>query len=672
MANFAQFADAVKVRFEKLEALGLFKVELSKDEIWDAYMNAFPAGTNEMFRERREYDCNTCKQFLRTAGGVVAIDTDGSLLTVWDVQVEGYYQEVADKMNELVKSAQIRGKFYHYETRVGMKETRNLSPASDKVEVYNHFYTPLASGSVRNKDDIATLLGKQRANKEVLLRTLEDLTLESAETILELIAQNSLYRGEEHKRTIELFVRLKKAFDKAENKDTFAWVESQKLGEASKIRNTVIGTLMDDLSHGVDLERAVKSFETKVAPHNYKRPTALVTPAMINKAQEKVQELGLMDSLSRRYAVASDLTINNVLFADRSVKPAMNVFEELAATSVGKKQSFDKVEEVSISDFLTKVLPTAESLEVLLENQHSSNLVSVIAPAVADAPNLMKWGNPFSWSYNGEVTDSIKERVKAAGGTVDGELRVSLSWHNGDDLDLSVHEPSGDRLYFGNRSHKSTNGGQLDVDMNAGGPSNPRDPVENIIYPRGRQQAPGDYRVVVHNYNKRDRTNPEGFEVELEYKGEIFTFAQPSNPRDDERVAVVNFNISKDGVMTLTNSIGHTKQSTEVWGLETEKFQKVTMVMNSPNHWDGEETGNKHVFFVLQGCANPDSTRGFYNEYLRTGLEEHRKVFELLAGKTKVQPSDDQLSGVGFSSTNRNKVVVKVTGKVARTLKVVF
>ena len=53
----------------------------------------------------------------------------------------------------------------------------------------------------------------------------------------------------------------------------------------ARFRNTVIGTLVQDLSAGVDLEVAVKSYETKVAPQNYKRPTALITKAMVESAK---------------------------------------------------------------------------------------------------------------------------------------------------------------------------------------------------------------------------------------------------------------------------------------------------------------------------------------------------------------------------------------------------
>ena len=96
------------------------------------------------------------------------------------------------------------------------------------------------------------------------------------------------------------------------------------------------------------------------------------------------------------------------------------------------------------------------------------------------------------------------------------------------------------------------------------------------------------------------------------------------------------------------------------------------MIMNSPNHWDGEETGNKHLFFILDNCKNPESVRGFYNEYLRSDLNKHRKVFEVLASQLKAEYSDEQLSGVGISSTLSKELVLKVTGKTSRVKKVKF
>lgn len=74
----------------------------------------------------------------------------------------------------------------------------------------------------------------------------------------------------------------------------------------------------------------------------------------------------------------------------------------------------------------------------------------------------------------------------------------------------------------------------------------------------------------------------------------------------------------------------------------------------------------------LDDCKNPEPVRGFFNEYLNSELTPHRKVFEVLADKMKTPYQEHQLSGLGFSSTMRNSVIVKVDGTFSRTLKVNF
>ena len=70
--------------------------------------------------------------------------------------------------------------------------------------------------------------------------------------------------------------------------------------------------------------------------------------------------------------------------------------------------------------------------------------------------------------------------------------------------------------------------------------------------------------------------------------------------------------------------------------------------------------GNKHTFFILHGAKNDEPTRGIYNEFLHPRLEPHRKVFEVIGDKTKCQPTDGQLSGLGFSSTKRTNILIRV------------
>lgn len=242
-------------------------------------------------------------------------------------------------------------------------------------------------------------------------------------------------------------------------------------------------------------------------------------------------------------------------------------------------------------------------------------------------------------------------------------------------MDIHLHAKfekggSTEHVYFGNNYGRNSTA-RLDVDANRGMTNLLNNPVENITVPRIQDMPLGDYTVKVNSWSKRKDTDV-GFVVELEILGEVHTFTQTNAVRNGETIDVVTVRKAQNKPLEIIKSIGGTAIPVEVWGLTTNQFVNVSVVMNSPNHWDGEETGNKHVFFMLDNCVNPEGARGIYNEFLRPELYEHRKVFELVGAKMKTTFSENQLSGLGFSSTVPNHVVCRVKGQTERTFKLVI
>ena len=670
--DFNKFKQAVAKQFASMTNTPLFVVDVTGDDLWDTYLSSFPEGTNPIYRKRTEHDCSCCRQFIRNLGNVVTI-VKGKLVSIWDVDTgDDAYNAVAKALSDKVRAGHIDTIYRHYENSVGTY--KNFEQLVSGQQTWTHFFVNLPSCTVSAKESIPTLRGEARTAYALLRRAVDTISDEAIDTVLELIAQKSIYRGDEHLPLVTRFKIMKQQVTGSKSPlELTLWLESaQGSSTVNSIRNTVIGTLLVDLSEGVPLDRAVASFESKVAPANYKRPTAPVTKAMIASAKTKIEELGLTGALERRYATIDDISINDILFANGQARSTItkDVFDDLAATVPVKQKKLDKVEEVPIDKFIADILPTVTSMEVLVENRHAGNFVSLVAPVDPTAPGMFKWNNSFSWSYTGDMADSIKERVKQAGGNVTGELCCRLAWDYTDDLDFHMYEPGGGRIYYGNRRRQSPNGGTLDVDAN-GCDGVVQNPVENIAYDKLVRMAPGRYDLKVHNYKRRSAG--VGFEVEIDLLGEVWCLSYDKVVPQNMHINVAT--ITKDGQkVTVTPHLDSTQKVKRVWGVTTGTFVPVTVMLLSPNHWEssGSGAGNKHYFFMLEGCLNEGTARGFFNEYLKSELEPHRKVIEMVGAKMKTEKSDRQLSGLGFSSTSRNKLTCRITSSFTRNITITF
>ena len=679
--NFIRFRENFQKNFAEMteNATHLFEIDVDKDELWNLYLDSFPAGTNEFYRKRREYDCSCCRHFIKTIGNVVVID-DYRIKTVWDFETgSDTFNTVAKALSTYIKSHVVTNVYVGKLAKIGVKENFE-SLENGSIHKWEHLYMELPHKFVDvSNRSVGDIQGDYRDTKNVFKRSLDEISIESIEMVLEIIAQNSLYKGEEWKAVLSQFLHLKKEYDELPDnlKDNYTWVMSTRVGSVvGRIRNHSIGTLLVNLSEGMDLDTAVRKYEQIVAPSNYKRPKSIYTKKMLEAAKVTIEKLGYMDSLERRYAILDDITINNILFANRDSVNRMSsndIFDEMINEVPMDSKKFSRIEEVTIDSFVNNILPTAKDIEVFFENRHAINMVSLIAPKHRDSKTMFKWNNGFSWAYSGNITDSsMKENVKAAGGKIDGDLRFSIQWndedYNPNDFDAHCLEPTGTEIYFGNRGFRHHSSGMLDVDI-----INPvigNAAVENIVWSDKTRMPHGTYKMVVHCYSNRGGRS--GFKAEIEFDGQIHTFTYNKALRQNEFIRVAD--VMWDGVnFTIKDLIPSSVSSREVWNLTTNRFIPVSIVCYSPNYWDEQcGIGNKHYLFMLKNCINPEHPNGFYNEFLKQELVQHKRVFEALGGKMAVEDSNDQLSGLGFSSTRRNDLIVKVKGNTERIIKIKF
>ena len=659
-----------KLVHDRLRALlvdnEVFESNVPTELLWLEYLESFPAGTNPIYLTNTEHDCNCCRHFIKGIGTLVRLNGNG-LDTIWDtaaVQAPEPYRTVALALQKAIKNGGIKGIYrrtaanpsYGTESNVA-KDDRGI-PKRDvlgNMIVWNHFWSDSLPAHVMVAD--GEDVGRHQARMATFKRSCLELSAEAVRTVGTLIETNSIYRGTEFGGLVSSFAARQNDY-LSDPSDNLAALVALRHPAVAAFRTTVIGTLAGDLTAGTDLDEAVRIYEAKVAPSNYRRTSAVVTPQMVKAALKTISDLGIDGALTRRTAKISDVSIRDVIWADgvarQLMKPASNL-ESLLMSSVKKKPVSipnGASTTISLDQFVQHVLPSATGVEMLVKPGHLNNLMVLTAPVEDDSPNIFSWNNRFAWHYAGGVTDSIKQRVKEAGGNVEGEVRVSLSWFNTDDLDLHMYS-GGRHVYFRNRTDL---GAELDVDMNAF--STTRTPVENIYWKKAQD---GVFKFKVHNFRLRERCDT-GFSIQVEGFGATETFTYDKMVEDDSTVSCFDL-IVRNGSIELKDvnpALKPENRTRTRWGLTSGDFVRVQTVMNSPNYWEGSAVGNKHVFFVIPDVACDEEVRGLYNEFLGSKFSLHRKVFELIGEKTRCTPAAGHMAGLGFSSTVPNTVDLRV------------
>jgi len=687
--QFSQFTEVIRKQYHNMQKTGkLFTVAIGRDELWKHYLASFPKGTDPMVYVATQHNCDSCKRFIKAIAGVVIIK-DNKLVSIWDVEATGKYKVVAENMRNIIETSKIANKFCLRPdiatNQIVGSLPNTVKPDSttifrDKVGMrFTHFNVKV--NKVFIKENSPTTLSKIKGKFTSHKRSCEEIPMTSVEIVKDLIV-GGLYRGAEMLPAIEQFEHLLKGYTEAKDSDIYLWsvLDTQN----QPIRTTVIGTLLLNVATE-DLEVAVKKFEDKTAPSNYKRTNAIVTPKMKNEALKIIQKEGIEDSLYKKYAVLEDVSVNDVLFVNSKASSKMqDGIAGLMEQGTTYKPSLSKIRDtVSMEDFIANIVPKAEEISILVENKHQDNLVSLISPKVADAPNILQWDNNFSWAYNGGLTDSMKERVKAAGGRVDGVFRFTHSWNeiepNQSLMDLHVFMPgceiptegdgievTGRRVGWNNRIDLKSQGTQ-DVDHIIAAPAG-YVPVENITFPKLELMPEGVYTCKVHNWGFR-KTGGKG-RAEIEFEGKVFQYEYPRTKKHDW-ITIAEVTL-KNGKFTLKSDLPTSTFSKDIWGIKTQELVKVDSIMYSPNYWGDNAVGQKHTFFMLEGCNSNESIRGLYNEHLNNKFRSIRKSIDMLAPMLQCEQSHNMLAGLGFNQTDSLDLTVVVRGKeVSGTYKII-
>ena len=712
--TFQQFNTLIQQQFESMQAFKLFRLNVSGQEIWDQYLKGFKPEQDPVFRDPNSstHTCNNDMNFIRRYGNVVAIDSKFNVISMFDIAdaVKGtVYEDTIQGLQKMINKAKVSEVFFEtfdelnslpYEKcskknqkfQLGHEKTLKRYTHEEAVKfgrvntsdtyTFHHFHVFLNKEYVdMTGKSVESIMGSYRDSKNVFERAMEEISLDTLSLVKDLIVQGSLLNGDSYLDKLKRFIDFKKEYEEItpSKRNNWCWVTSYQLPIA-KFRNELIGTLCVELSQGEDLNSACLNWNKRVDPANYMKAKSPITQRQIKEADQFVTDNGYVESFDRRFAVLADIDVSEIRHMNEStedVKPA-GLFDKVTSTKSNngrhKRSEFDKIETVSIEKFMTEILPSCTNVEMYLENTHKDNLVSLITAKNPNSKSMFKWNNNFSWTYSNNLTgkSEIKEAVKTQGGNVEGILRFSMIWNESgsdrSDLDAWCWPTNGERIGYSQGYRKdsgnqfSREGGQLDLDNRNPGTNIG---VENIYFRSLNELKPGKYKFLVHQFADR---NSQGFKAEIEFDGQIYQYQYDGKVAGYMPVATITVEQNKS--MTIEHHMEETFGSKNLWGLESNNFHKCNLICLSPNFWGENNVGNKHYMFFLEGCKSDTPLRSFHNEYLNNELRDHRKVLEVLASRTTLEPAKQQLCGVGFNATVSTEFILKLSGNFKRIIKV--
>ena len=177
------------------------------------------------------------------------------------------------------------------------------------------------------------------------------------------------------------------------------------------ITSGVLGTLLEGIMDGLNLDRIQRRFREMMDPSQYQRPQELPKEGNVRRAEELMEKLQLASALKRRFARLEE--IETLWKAPAPADREGGVFAGVPTRTV-RTESDDLTPRVNMTwvKFRDTVLPRATKIEFQVR-QGKDNFCAIVTAEDPDAPPIIQWDspqrrNPFSlYVYRGGSTPDL-------------------------------------------------------------------------------------------------------------------------------------------------------------------------------------------------------------------------------------------------------------------------
>jgi hypothetical protein len=386
--GYEEFEQSVTTRLASFGDDPLFTTDASN--LWNMYLEGLPEA------DRQHYNCHACRTFIERYGGLVVIDEGGQTHSaIWGNNIPALFQRSVLSLINAAMKAKVTGVFLYKDKVLGTPVTGQ--------------WTHLSAINARPFQSSLRSAGEKMAEKKadfILLKTsMSEYPIAAIDQALLLLKTDALYRAEKVLGIAEWFKALHEATSSQKNgklRDNLIW-KAVALAPPGycHVKNTMIGTLLDDIVSGMGFDQASARFAAKMHPLQYQRPQAAPSQGNIEQAEKIVEKLKIARSLVRRFARLDEIQAIWKPQAAPEVASGEGVFSHLTPKGSAPTTAMD-MPPMSITwrKFSEEVLPEAISMSLLV--RYRDNFTAILTAEHIDAPPILQWDsiekrNPCSW-----------------------------------------------------------------------------------------------------------------------------------------------------------------------------------------------------------------------------------------------------------------------------------
>lgn len=362
-------------------------------DLFDTFLDNVPQ------EDRQYHNCSCCRNFINRFGDAVVIDESGRASSaIWNLdETPDYYKPAISAMLRRIESQRVKTAFLSSEAMWGNAVTgvwRHMCIIPAKENIFTR--RTLSAGQK---------MAELREDYKTMITALGEFTEPMLEQAVKLLKTDSLYRSEKVLGAAEWLLDLRRRYDSAGQwKQHILWkaVATAPAGFCHP-RSSMIGTLLEDIAAGMDYNDISSRFKAKMNPLVYQRPQAAPKAGTIAQAEKIVEQMGIANSLKRRYAKLEELqTIwkKPISIVDLKTSPG-GVFSHIKPKGSNQiKDLLLPAIPVTWDKFQRTIMPAAERIQLLVASGRA-NYGAFTTASDPDAPPIIAWDqedqrNPFS------------------------------------------------------------------------------------------------------------------------------------------------------------------------------------------------------------------------------------------------------------------------------------